>query len=235
MQELCRLLLLVIHLVVAIFITTPFPALEMSSGYWIALQTVTAILGYGPQILMESAVALVRHRSEFGSYSSKVNSPFSGVVCSQGSVRLSGGNSQQGRVEICINNNWGTVCDNSWSTVDANIVCQQLGYSNSGNHNMPAFSYKYFFFLYFCTDATARLNAYFGAGSGSILMNYVACSGSESRLIDCSYSTSTSGCSHNDDAGVQCQTSQFLFSKHLRDILSFKPTPIALKSISLYL
>ena len=55
-----------------------------------------------------------------------------GVTCTQGSVRLSGGSSQQGRVEICINNNWGTVCDDGWSTVDANIVCRQLGYSNAG-------------------------------------------------------------------------------------------------------
>ena len=56
-----------------------------------------------------------------------------GVTCNQGSVRLSGGSTTQGRVEICINNNWGTVCDDGWSTVDANIVCRQLGYSNAGN------------------------------------------------------------------------------------------------------
>jgi hypothetical protein len=110
-----------------------------------------------------------------------------GITCNQGSVRVSGGSSQQGRVEICINNNWGTVCDDGWSTIDANIVCRQLGYSNA--------------------DATARSNAYFGQGSGSILMTYVGCTGSESRLIDCSYSSSTSTCSHAEDAGVQCQTS----------------------------
>lgn len=59
---------------------------------------------------------------------------YTGATCTQGSVRLagSGSTSQQGRVEICINNNWGTVCDSGWSTVDANIVCRQLGYSNAG-------------------------------------------------------------------------------------------------------
>jgi hypothetical protein len=57
-----------------------------------------------------------------------------GVTCNQGSVRVSGGSSQQGRVEICINNNWGTICDDGWSTIDANIVCRQLGYSNAGKH-----------------------------------------------------------------------------------------------------
>jgi hypothetical protein len=120
-------------------------------------------------------------------YSNMYGVDCTGIICSQGSVRLSGGSSQQGRVEICINNNWGTVCDDGWSTIDANIVCRQLGYSNA--------------------DATARSNAYFGQGSGSILMTYVGCTGSESRLIDCSYSSSTSTCSHAEDAGVQCQTS----------------------------
>ena len=34
----------------------------------------------------------------------------------------------QGRVEICIDSNWGTVCRNSWDNDDAAVVCYQLGY-----------------------------------------------------------------------------------------------------------
>ncbi len=38
----------------------------------------------------------------------------------------------EGRVESCKNNAWSTVCDNGWSTVDARVVCRQLGYSAVG-------------------------------------------------------------------------------------------------------
>ena len=58
---------------------------------------------------------------------------FIAAPCSTGPVRLVGGNiPNEGRVEICINNVWGTVCDDGWSSTDATVVCRQLGYSSQG-------------------------------------------------------------------------------------------------------
>ena len=47
-------------------------------------------------------------------------------------VRLvEGGNQFSGRLEICVNGVWSTVCDDliteTWDDIDASIVCRQLG------------------------------------------------------------------------------------------------------------
>ena len=53
--------------------------------------------------------------------------------CIEGEVRLAEGETMlEGRVEICRNDEWGTVCSNMWTSTDARVVCRQLGHSIAG-------------------------------------------------------------------------------------------------------
>ena len=58
--------------------------------------------------------------------------------CNDGDMRLVngttmiGGNPLSGRVEVCINQTWGSVCDDHWNRINANLICSQLGFSGEG-------------------------------------------------------------------------------------------------------
>ena len=54
--------------------------------------------------------------------------------CTEGDVRLvNTSSSTEGRVEICLNDEWGTVCNQTWTDTDADVVCRQLGFASNGN------------------------------------------------------------------------------------------------------
>ena len=76
--------------------------------------------------------------------------------CSDGDLRLEGASdntehgSREGRIEICFNNAWGTVCNSSFNIPDAMVACNQLtGFERDGNntfiHLLYSGSSKYFF------------------------------------------------------------------------------------------
>ena len=55
--------------------------------------------------------------------------------CSNGDLRLTDGSTKyEGRVEICTNGVWGSICDSGWGDKEAYAVCKQLQLGFRGNH-----------------------------------------------------------------------------------------------------
>ena len=55
------------------------------------------------------------------------------VACVDGDVRLVGANSSsEGRVEVCYHGNYSSVCDDFWDALNAQVVCNQLGFPGPG-------------------------------------------------------------------------------------------------------
>ena len=111
------------------------------------------------------------------------------MVCEDGELRLAGGtNDLEGRLEICFNEMWGTICDGFWSTFDAIVACRQLGFRPTG--------------------AVPLYNAFFGPGTGPVWLDDLLCNSREDRIADCPNGGvgNIDFCNgHNDDAGVRCQ------------------------------
>ena len=72
-----------------------------------------------------------RHDSSNCSRSDEAGVRCTGTTCTEGDIRLQGGNTTTGRVEICHNNIWGTVCNELWGSADARVACLQLGLPSS--------------------------------------------------------------------------------------------------------
>ena len=114
-------------------------------------------------------------------------------TASEGSVRLVGGDTQlEGRVEVFLLGQWGTVCDYNWDLYDATVVCHELGYAIA---------------------VEAPRYAAFGAGSGPSWYYYVYCTGTERNLAGCRKNNYNFGsaCSHSRDAGVVCSSESQTF------------------------
>ena len=98
-------------------------------------------------------------------------------------VRLvDGSSSNEGRVEVYFNGQWGTVCDDEWNEKKVQIVCIQLGLGSTG------------------------IPESFAAGTGKILLNNLICIENDTILASCGHYGIgiTVGCDHNDDVGVKC-------------------------------
>ena len=118
---------------------------------------------------------------------------------------MDGTEANEGRVEICLENEWGTICDDNWGALDARVVCRQL--------QLPT-NRKFDFRLLrslrehsSSSDADALLR--FGGGESRIHYAGFRCIGTEEQLVDCQVDRNASlfqnpACIHAEDAGVKC-------------------------------
>ena len=126
--------------------------------------------------------------------------------CENGAVRLSGGpNKFEGRVELCMNGNWGQVCGMGWTTDDAEVVCHQLGHDRANCEFKLAN-----LFMVICADineiAVAGGGDVYGVANLSAVVTDVRCDGTEDQLDHCPLATlSTFGTCAQSYAGVICQ------------------------------
>lgn len=117
-------------------------------------------------------------------------------------VRLVGGPGRcSGRVEVLVQDTWGTVCDDLWDLAEAAVVCRQLECGQA---------------------AAAPPGAHFGAGSGKIALDNMQCVGSESHLGQCVRGGEAGhNCGHLEDASVVCT------GERLLSVPAWRAAPVA--------
>lgn len=125
--------------------------------------------------------------------------------CGNGDVRLMGGaNELEGRVEVCYNKMWGSICGTFWRPNSANVVCNQLGY-----HGIN-FWKKGFNLIFFIGSSTLAFQGHFGEGLGPLITSQVSCGGEESSLLFCTNdSLNALRCGHLSIANVRCQGNSY--------------------------
>ena len=99
-------------------------------------------------------------------------------------VRLIGarGLPYEGRVEVYLNEQWGTVCDDYFDIEDADVVCKHIGYPRAIDYYTKAL------------------------GSGPIWLDDLNCTGRETSVFECIYADFNNiNCGHKEDVGVLCQ------------------------------
>ncbi|VDI67893.1 Hypothetical predicted protein [Mytilus galloprovincialis] len=99
---------------------------------------------------------------------------------------ISTSETNKGRLEINYKGEWGTICHTRFDHVDAAVACRQLGY---------------------CSGKALPSNMVEN-GQGTIWFDNVQCSGSEHKLINCSFSLDLrERCTHSYDVGLHCYLS----------------------------
>lgn len=122
-------------------------------------------------------------------------------------IRLEEGSScMTGRLEVCVDGQWKTMCSQRFNSTDATVVCRELGFSDKGTTQVHDTISN------FCCYPGARpIHSGFQRSSygQSTWLYDVLCNGSEESILNCTTQPFTgywqrSLCSNNN-IGVSCQ------------------------------
>ena len=127
------------------------------------------------------------------------------LACDNGETRLVGGSTnREGRVEVCVNGRWGTVCNKSQEGI-AGAVCSQLGFAAQGISRNTFWIMYSNLFVY----TEARVVTTFPSGFVPISRCTV-----QNGQLSCTQITDAS-CDHSMDLGVVCSTYEQLYNELL--------------------
>ena len=105
------------------------------------------------------------------------------VTVSRAQVRLVGGTTGRGRLEVYYNGTWGTVCDDHFNSQAAKVVCFMLGFGYVGR----------------------VIGNHYGVGRGPIWLDDVQCRGTETNIGDCRHrGWGQHNCVHINVVAVSC-------------------------------
>ena len=122
-------------------------------------------------------------------------------VCGNGDLRLvDSERNGEGRVEICFNNTYGSICADFWDELDAQVVCGQLGFMRNGQTQFIITNFDDYMSFFFPTGSQPNVTT----GENDTFLGSVHCTGNEPMLIDCSNSRGIQ-CSRAELAGVRCE------------------------------
>ncbi|XP_071128570.1 scavenger receptor cysteine-rich domain-containing protein DMBT1-like isoform X5 [Mytilus edulis] len=102
----------------------------------------------------------------------------------QMTLNLTGNSSSVGRIVLYVGGIEGSICDDQFDDKDATVICRMIGY-HSGR-------------------ALNNTVGIFGEGTGQIWIDELQCSGTETSILHCGYTT-IHDCIHSEDAGVICE------------------------------
>ena len=91
----------------------------------------------------------------------------------------------RGVVELCLNGDFGSLCDSGWDDQDTSVVCRQLGFSPHGAIHLNGHLFN-------------------GLASSSVRNDSYVCVGTESELRSCAYQPAAT-CGGLEGAAVVCQ------------------------------